>query len=144
MVEKLKRHDFPVFYEIGTRWMDNDIYGHVNNVAYYSYFDTAVNQHLISRNVLDIHRDEIVGFVVDSACSYYKPIAFPEVLHVGMRVVKIGRSSVRYQLAIFSGKDPAPSAAGHFVHVYVNRTTGASVDVPRPVRLILEELITTG
>ncbi|WP_332112531.1 acyl-CoA thioesterase [Burkholderia sp. IMCC1007] len=128
---------------MSTRWMDNDIYGHVNNVTYYSYFDTAVNQHLIHQGVLDIHRGDVVGYVVDSACSYFNPVAFPDVLQVGVRVDRIGRSSVRYELAIFSGQDAAPSAAGHFVHVYVNRSTGQSVDVPHQVRSLLQSLIVT-
>ncbi|WP_217427122.1 acyl-CoA thioesterase [Pandoraea eparura] len=124
--------------------MDNDIYGHVNNVTYYSYFDTAVNQHLIHHGVLDIHRGDVVGFVVDSACSYFKPIAFPDALQVGVRVGRIGRSSVRYELAIFLGDDAAPSAVGHFVHVYVSRSTGQSVEVPCQVKSLLTGLMATG
>jgi acyl-CoA thioester hydrolase len=131
------REQFPHFQPIPTRWMDNDIYGHVNNVVYYSYFDTAVNQFLIERGVLDIHQGEVVGFVVDSGCSYFSPIAFPDVVHAGIRVSKLGNSSVRYELALYRNDDPLPCAAGHFVHVYVERGSKRSVPIPMPVRDVL-------
>lgn len=136
------RAAFPHFCEIATRWMDNDVYGHVNNVVYYSYFDTAVNQFLIERGVLDIHHGEVVGFVVDSGCSYFRPIAFPDVVHVGIRVARLGNSSVRYDIAIYRNDDSAPAAVGHFVHVYVERSTNQSVPIPAPVRSVLEKLHT--
>jgi acyl-CoA thioester hydrolase len=136
------RAAFPHFCQIATRWMDNDVYGHVNNVVYYSYFDTAVNQFLIERGVLDIHNGEVVGFVVDSGCSYFRPIAFPDVVHVGIRVAKLGNSSVRYDIAIYRNDDSAPAAVGHFVHVYVERSTNQSVPIPAPVRSVLETLHT--
>lgn len=134
------RAAFPHFCEIATRWMDNDVYGHVNNVVYYSYFDTAVNQFLIERGVLDIHNGEVVGFVVDSGCSYFSPIAFPDVVHVGIRVARLGNSSVRYEIAIYRNADPAPAAVGHFVHVYVERSSNRPVPVPARVRAALAEL----
>ena len=134
------RAAFPHFCEIATRWMDNDVYGHVNNVVYYSYFDTAVNQFLIERGVLDIHKGEVVGFVVDSGCSYFSPIAFPDVVHVGIRVAKLGNSSVRYEIGIYRNEDTAPAAAGHFVHVYVERSSNRSVPIPAPVRDVLETI----
>lgn len=134
------RAAFPHFCEIATRWMDNDVYGHVNNVVYYSYFDTAVNQFLIERGVLDIHRGEVVGFVVDSGCSYFSPIAFPDVVHVGIRVAKLGNSSVRYEIGIYRNDDGAPAATGHFVHVYVDRQSNRSVPIPAPVRDVLETI----
>ena len=134
------RSAWPHFLSIQTRWMDNDVYGHVNNVQYYSYFDTAVNQFLIERGVLDIHQGEIVGFVVDSGCSYFSPVAFPDVVHVGIRVAKLGNSSVRYELALYRNDEPLPSAAGHFVHVYVDRPSGKSVPIPAKVRELLQTL----
>lgn len=134
------RSAFPHSLAIATRWMDNDVYGHVNNVQYYSYFDTAVNQFLIARGVLDIHQGEVVGFVVDSGCSYFSPVSFPDVVHVGVRVAKLGRSSVRYELAIFRNDDQLPAAAGHFVHVYVERSSGRSVPIPDAVLRVLTSI----
>ncbi|MRV75037.1 acyl-CoA thioesterase [Duganella sp. FT92W] len=131
------RSQFPHFLAIPTRWMDNDIYGHVNNVVYYSYFDTAVNQFLIERGVLDIHQGEVVGFVVDSGCSYFSSISFPDTIHAGIRVSKLGNSSVRYEIALFRNDDPLPCAAGHFVHVYVERATNQSAPIPDAVRAVL-------
>jgi acyl-CoA thioester hydrolase len=131
------RADFARFIDVPTRWLDNDIYGHVNNVNYYSFFDTAVNRFLIEEHVLDIHAGAIVGFVVDTGCSYFKPVAFPDALQVGLRVTKLGTSSVRYELALFRNGDEQPSAAGHFVHVYVDRGTGRAVPIPEAPRKLL-------
>ncbi|MYN29552.1 acyl-CoA thioesterase [Duganella sp. CY42W] len=121
--------------------MDNDIYGHVNNVVYYSYFDTAVNQFLIEAGVLDIHKGEVVGFVVDSGCAYFAPLAFPDTVHAGIRVAKLGNSSVRYEIALYRNNDPLPAAAGHFVHVYVERASNRSVPIPELVREVLTSLV---
>ena len=132
------RDDFVHFIEMPTRWMDNDIYGHVNNVNYYSYFDTAVNRFLIDQGVLNIQMDHIVGFVVDTGCSYFKSLTFPDVVHVGLRVEKIGSSSVRYALALFRNDEANPCAGGHFVHVYVDRRTGLSVPVPDDARTLFQ------
>ena len=134
------RDQFRHFLTIPTRWMDNDIYGHVNNVVYYSYFDTAVNQFLIEAGVLDIHQGEVVGFVVDSGCSYFSPVAFPDAVHAGLRVAKLGNSSVRYEIALYRNNDALPAAAGHFVHVYVERAANRSVPIPPAVRQALSEL----
>lgn len=134
------RAAFPHFCEIATRWMDNDVYGHVNNVVYYAYFDTAMNQFLIERGVLDIHHGAVVGFVVDSGCSYFSPIAFPDVVHVGIRVAKLGNSSVRYEIGIYRNEAQAPAAVGHFVHVYVERSSNRPVPVPAPMRAVLAAL----
>ena len=128
------------FLTIPTRWMDNDVYGHVNNVVYYSYFDTVVNQFLIERGVLDIHQGEVVGFVVDSGCSYFSSVSFPDVIHAGIRVAKLGNSSVRYELALYRNDDALPCAAGHFVHVYVERASKRAVPIPAPVRDVLQLL----
>jgi acyl-CoA thioester hydrolase len=136
------RSDFPHFLAIPTRWMDNDVYGHVNNVVYYSYFDTAVNQFLIERGVLDIHKGEVVGFVVDSGCSYFSSISFPDTIHAGIRVAKLGNSSVRYEIALYRNDDPLPCAAGHFVHVYVERASNRAVPIPESVRNVLATIVT--
>jgi acyl-CoA thioester hydrolase len=134
------RSAFPHFLAIPTRWMDNDVYGHVNNVVYYSYFDTAVNQFLIERGVLDIHQGEVVGFVVDSGCAYFSSVSFPDTIRAGIRVAKLGNSSVRYEIALYCNDDPLPCAAGHFVHVYVERSSNRAVPIPTPVRDVLETL----
>ena len=126
---------------IQTRWSDNDVYGHVNNVTYYSYFDTAVNGWLIDHGALDIHGGDVVGYVVDTSCSYFSPVAFPDRLHVGVRVTKLGRSSVRYELGVYRNDDELPVAAGHFVHVYVDRATGRSAPIPDATRAALETLV---
>ena len=134
------RDQFPHFLSIPTRWMDNDQYGHVNNVVYYSYFDTAVNQFLIARGVLNIHNGDVVGFVVDSGCAYFSSISFPDTIHAGIRVAKLGNSSVRYEIALYRNDDPRPCAAGHFVHVYVERSSNRPVPIPASVRDVLETL----
>jgi acyl-CoA thioester hydrolase len=127
---------------IQTRWADNDIYGHVNNVTYYSYFDTAVNGWLIEHDQLDIHGGDVVGYVVETNCSYFGPAAFPDTLHIGLRVTKIGNSSVRYELGVYRNDEDAPIAAGHFVHVYVDRATGRSTPIPARTRDALQALVT--
>ncbi|MBI2307482.1 MAG: acyl-CoA thioesterase [Rhodocyclales bacterium] len=132
-----RRADYRHFRVIPTRWMDNDIYGHVNNVNYYSYFDTAVNQYLIERGVLDIHQGETVGFVVETSCSYFRPLAFPDAVAAGIRVAKIGTSSIRYEVGLFRNDDEEIAAAGHFVHVYVDRESGKPVPVPEATRQAL-------
>ena len=134
------RDDYRVFYPITTRWMDNDLYGHVNNVTYYSYFDTAVNQYLIEAGGLDIHNGAIVGFVVSSSCSYRRPIAFPERIEAGLRVERLGNSSVQYGIGIFRKGDAAICAHGEFVHVFVDRAENRSVPIPEPIRMALEPL----
>ena len=136
----LTRADYRHFQSIPTRWMDNDVYGHVNNVHYYSYFDTAVNQFLIEQGVLDIHRGEVVGYVVETACSYFLPVAFPDRVDAGIRVVHIGNSSVRYEIGLFRNDDAQLAAAGSFTHVYVARSTGKSAPVPDAVRVVLASL----
>jgi acyl-CoA thioester hydrolase len=125
---------------IDTRWMDNDAYGHVNNVVYYSFFDTAVNRWLIERGLLDIAGSAAIGLVVETQCRYASPITFPDRVTAGVRVAHLGRSSVRYELALFRNDDEAPAATGHFVHVYVDRTSRTSVPIPDAVRHALEAL----
>lgn len=137
------RNYFPHFLEIPTRWMDNDAYQHVNNVVYYSYFDTTVNRFLIDNGVLDIHTDKTVGLVVDTGCSYFSSISFPDTVHVGLRVAKLGNTSVRYELALYRNDEQRPAAAGHFVHVYVDRESNRPVVVPDPIRAALAKITTT-
>ncbi|MCQ2027978.1 acyl-CoA thioesterase [Stutzerimonas zhaodongensis] len=135
------RTDYRHFQPITTRWHDNDIYGHVNNVVYYSYFDSAVNTYLIERGGLDIHDGEVVGFVVSSACDYFSSIAFPDALEVGLRVGKLGNSSVQYELAIFKAGEAQACAAGRFVHVFVERVSNRPTPIPACLRQALEALL---
>ena len=134
------RERFRHFAAIQTRWMDNDVYQHVNNVVYYSYFDTVVNGYLMSRGVLDIKQSPVVGLVVETQCRYFQPIAFPDLVHAGLRVARIGNSSVRYEVGIFRNDDALAAAQGHFVHVYVDRATGRPVSLPEPLRAALDAL----
>ncbi|MGE6687957.1 acyl-CoA thioesterase [Stutzerimonas stutzeri] len=135
------RTDYRHFQPITTRWHDNDIYGHVNNVVYYSYFDSAVNTYLIERGGLDIHDGEVVGFVVSSACDYFSSIAFPDALEVGLRVGRLGNSSVQYELAIFKAGEAQACAAGRFVHVFVERVSNRPTPIPAGLRQALEALL---
>ncbi|HZQ62456.1 MAG TPA: thioesterase family protein [Casimicrobiaceae bacterium] len=135
------RDDYRHFLAIPTRWMDNDIYGHVNNVTYYSYFDTAVNAHLISAGGLDIRAAEEVGLVVETLCRFHKPLTFPDVIDAGLRVARIGNSSVRYEIGLFRAGDDEPAATGHFVHVWVNRASQRPVPVPQRIRDALVPLL---
>ena len=134
------RADYRLFRPIATRWMDNDVYGHVNNVVYYSYFDTAVNGHLIEQGVLDIVESGVVGLVVETACAYFESIAFPDPLEAGVAVTKLGRSSVRYAIGIFKAGAELAAAQGHFVHVYVDRATQRPVEMPAQTRRVLDAL----
>ena len=138
---RLTRAAFRVFRPIATRWMDNDAYGHVNNVHYYAYFDSAVNGWLIERGLLDIATSPVVGVVAETGCTYFESVAFPDPLEAGLAVARLGRSSVRYRVAIFRAGAEAAVAQGHFVHVYVERTTQRPVDVPETVRAALNELV---
>lgn len=136
-----QREQFRFFFPIQTRWADNDIYGHVNNVTYYSYFDTAANSLLIQKTGFDIHNSEIIGLVVDSACSFLQELSFPEVVEVGVAIGKIGNSSLRYELAIFKQDQQHAAAQGHFVHVFVNRENRKSTAIPPAMREVLEQYL---
>ncbi|WP_322979434.1 thioesterase family protein [Pseudomonas sp. C11] len=138
------RGDYRHFQPITTRWHDNDIYGHVNNVTYYSYFDSAVNAYLIAEGGLDIHGGEVVGFVVSSSCDYFASIAFPDAIEVGLRVGKLGNSSVQYELAIFRAGEEQACAAGRFVHVFVDRVSNRPVNIPASLRAALLGLLSEG
>ena len=135
------RDDYRHFQLITTRWHDNDAYGHVNNVTYYSFFDTAVNTYLIEQGGLDIHDGEVVGFVVSSACDYFASIAFPECIEVGLRVGKLGNSSVQYELAVFKAGEEEARAAGRFVHVFVDRASNQPVPIPGMLREAMQRLL---
>jgi len=134
------RSAYPVFRTITTRWMDNDVYGHVNNVVYYSWFDTAVNAHLIERGVLDIEGGRTIGLVVETQCNYFAPLAFPQPVEAGLRVARLGGSSVRYEVGLFAAGEPLTAAKGHFVHVYVDRESRRPVPVPPDLRAVLQEM----
>ncbi len=128
------------FLPLQTRWADNDVYGHINNVAYYGYFDTIVNEYLIGAGALDIHGGAVIGLVVETGCRYFAPLEFPQQLEGALRVGKIGNSSVRYELAIFKAGGEKPAAEGHFVHVYVDRATRRPVPLPPAFRQALEKI----
>ena len=134
------RESYRAFRAIPTRWADNDIYGHVNNVVYYSWFDTAVNALLIERGALDIHQGEAIGFVVETQCHYFAPIAFPQTVDAGIRVAHMGSSSVRYEIGLFAQGSQQAAAQGHFVHVYVDRQTQRPVKLPDALQRALEPL----
>ena len=134
------RSHYPQFSRIDTRWSDNDVYGHVNNVVYYSYFDTVVNRWLIEAGALDIRGGSVIGLVVETQCHYFAPLAFPQTLDAGLRVAHLGRSSVRYEIGLYAEGDAHCAAAGHFVHVYVDRASRRPVALPASVRAALATL----
>jgi acyl-CoA thioester hydrolase len=134
------REAYRAFRSITTRWMDNDVYGHVNNVVYYSWFDTAVNATLIEQGVLDIHGGQTIGLVIETQCNYFAPLAFPQTIEAGIRVARLGNSSVRYEVGLFAQGQPLTAAHGHFVHVYVDRETRRPVPLPAPLKQFLETL----
>lgn len=135
------RADFPHFLAISTRWSDNDVYGHVNNVVYYSYFDTVVNGYLIHHGALDPHMGETIGLVVETHCSYFASLAFPQRIDAGLRVTHLGNTSVRYEVGIFAQGSEEPAAQGHFVHVYVDRESRRPVALPDALVAALKPLI---
>lgn len=135
-----RREAYKHFTAMLTRWGDNDSYGHVNNVVYYAFFDSAVNRHLIERGVLDIANSEIVGLVVETRCTFFSSIRFPDTVNVGLKVVHLGNSSVRYEIALFRNDSDEASAVGQFVHVYVERATNRPVAIPDAVRAVLQSL----
>jgi acyl-CoA thioester hydrolase len=134
------RADYRHFHPITTRWSDNDVYGHVNNVVYYSWFDTAVNQFLIASGVLDIETSPVIGLVIETRCNYVEAVAFPEQVTAGVRVAQLGNSSVRYEVGIFREDQERAAAQGHFVHVYVDRASRRPAPIPAPMRALLETI----
>lgn len=135
------RSAYRVFRTIGTRWMDNDAYGHVNNVVYYSWFDTAVNAYLIEQGVLDIHHGATIGLVIETQCNYFSPLAFPQTVEAGIRVARLGSSSVRYEVGLFAQGEPLTAAKGHFVHVYVDKASRRPTPLPLNLKTVLETLV---
>jgi acyl-CoA thioester hydrolase len=135
------RNDYRHFHPITTRWMDNDAYAHVNNVVYYSWFDTVVNQFLIANGALDIERSPVIGLVIETQCNYFASVAFPDRVTAGLRVAKLGSSSVRYEVAIFREDEPTAAAQGHFIHVYVDRVTRKPSAIPAAMRALLESIL---
>lgn len=136
----LTRADCRHFLAIPTRWMDNDMYGHVNNVTYYSYFDTAVNAHLIRTGGLDIREGPVIAYVVETSCRFHRSLTFPEVVDAGLRVTRLGTSSVTYEIGLFRSGDEAAAATGRFVHVWVDRATERPVPIPAAIRAALAPL----
>ncbi|MVW72011.1 MULTISPECIES: thioesterase family protein [unclassified Bordetella] len=143
MTDKLQptlRSAYPHFAAISTRWKDNDVYGHVNNVVYFEFFDTAINQFLIELGALDIERSEVVGLVVDNRCTYFSSIRFPDTVQVGIKITRIGRSSVEYEVGVFKNADESAAALGRFVHVYVDKATGSATEIPENIRSVLQTI----
>lgn len=138
----LAREELRFFAEVSTRWTDNDVYGHVNNAVYYEYFDSAVNRFLIERGGLDIHAGSIIGLVVESSCRYHAPLAYPDRLEVGVRVDRLGSSSVTYGVAVFAHGAPVAAADGTFIHVFVDRATRRPTPIPDGLRQALAALAT--
>jgi acyl-CoA thioester hydrolase len=136
-----RRANYPVLYDIPTRWLDNDVYGHVNNVNYYSFFDTAIANYLIGEGGLDPWRDPVVAFCVESGCRFRRGIRYPDRVTAGLRVAKLGRSSVRYEIGIFRDDEQDAAAYGHFVHVFVERAAERSAPVPAAIRTALVRLM---
>ena len=134
------RSAYKAFRSISTRWADNDMYGHVNNVVYYGWFDTAVNAHLIEQGALDIHHGQTIGLVVETQCHYFAPLAFPQTVEAGLRVARVGGSSVRYEIGLFAQGADLTAARGHFIHVYVDKTSRRPVPLPARLREVLETL----
>jgi acyl-CoA thioester hydrolase len=134
------RTAYKAFRTIGTRWMDNDPYGHVNNVVYYSWFDTAVNAHLVEHGALDIQQGATIGLVVETHCNYFSPVAYPQTVEVGLRVAHVSRSSVRYEVGVFVQGEAMSAAKGHFIHVYVDRTGRRPAGIDPKLKSVLEAL----
>ena len=137
----LRRDEFPYLQSISTRWSDNDVYGHVNNVVYFSYFDTVVNQYLIEKGVLDIHGGDVIGLVVENSCRYFQSLQFPDRVAAGVQVQRLGTSSVIYRIGLFRGDEQNPAAEGRFVHVYVDRASRKPVPLPTGLRIALTPLL---
>jgi acyl-CoA thioester hydrolase len=141
-VKRPQRTDYRLFFDVDTRWTDNDRYGHLNNVVYYSLYDTAVNRFLIQQAGLDIHAGDFIAYVVSSACDYHAAAAYPELLEVGLRVDKLGRSSVTYGVAVFHRSEAQALTSGRLTHVFVNRHSERPVPIPAPARAALAAICT--
>jgi len=139
--KKDTRNSYKHLLTIQSRWKDNDIYGHVNNVEYYSYFDTLVNDYLIKKGGLNIHKSNVIGIVVETFCQFHKSVSFPDVIEGALRVSKIGNSSVKYEIGIFKKEEQEPCANGHFVHVFVDRNSNKPVQIPLDIKNSLQQLM---
>lgn len=137
----LSRAHYRHFLQIPTRWMDNDIYGHVNNVVYYSFFDTVINEFLIRQGGLNIHDGAVVGFAVETQCRFHQSLCFPEVIDAGMRVARLGNSSARYEIGLFKQGQDRAAATGYFVHVFVDRSNNRPTPLPDRIRTALQQLV---
>jgi acyl-CoA thioester hydrolase len=135
-----RRAEYRHFLALQTRWMDNDLYGHVNNVFYYAYFDTLLNRYLIDRGGLDIHEGKVIGIAVETMCRFHKSFAYPEAIDGGLRIGKLGRSSVRYEIGLFAPGEDLARAEGHFVHVFVERGSQKPTPIPAAIRAALEAI----
>lgn len=135
-----RRENYRHFLAIPTRWHDNDVYGHVNNVVFYAYFDTVVNEYYVAAGGLDIHAGPAIGLVVETLCRYHQPISFPDIIDAGLRVARLGTSSVRHEIGLFRRGEEAPAATGHFVHVFVDRATRRPVPIPDEMRAALAKI----
>jgi len=135
------RADYPHFLAIPTRWMDNDLYGHVNNVVYYAWIDTVVNRYLIDPGGLDIERGDVIGIAAESGCRYFASVAYPDTVDAGLRIGRLGNSSVRYEVGIFRAGEDLAAAAGHFVHVFVSRDDMRPTPIPAGIRGALERIL---
>lgn len=136
-----QRGDYKHFRLIPTRWMDNDFYGHINNVVYYAYFDTLLNRYLIDEGGFDFTKDTAIGVAVETMCRFHRPFAYPETIDAGLRIGKLGTSSVRYEIGLFGVGEADARAEGHFVHVFVDRTTQRPVPIPDPIRAALQRIL---
>jgi acyl-CoA thioester hydrolase len=141
IAEILQRHNYRWQVRLETRWLDNDVYGHINNVVYYGLFDTAVNRYLIETGALDIHQGAVIGLVVESGCRYFAPMAFPDIVQAGVGVTRVGKTSVSYQVGLFRNDDVEPAAQGHFVHVYVDRQSRRPTSLPDRLRQAVSALV---
>lgn len=136
-----RRADYKHFMALQTRWMDNDLYGHVNNVVYYSYFDTLLNRYLIDHGNLDIHEGKVIGIAVETLCRFHQSFAYPDTIDGGLRIGKLGRSSVRYEIGLFLPGEELARAEGYFVHVFVQRTTQRPTPIPDQIRAALGRIL---
>ena len=141
MSKLTKREDYKFILEIPTRWIDNDVYGHVNNVVYYSFFDTAVNYALIELGLLDYNKSDIIGLVVETSCTYHQPVSFPDIIDAGIKIDRLGNSSVKYKVGLFKKGEDGPCATGYFVHVYVDRESRKPHQLPSLFKKKLNNLI---
>jgi acyl-CoA thioester hydrolase len=142
--ERQHRNSYHAIRPITTRWMDNDVYAHVNNVVYYAFFDTVVNAYLIQQKVLDYAAGEVIGLVVETGCHYFEPVAFPDTVYGGLRVAHLGSSSVRYEVGLFREDGELAAAQGHFVHVYVDRAQRRPTPLPAALRQVLSGILVPG